>query len=154
MLHLDSHRKTGLVVILHTFGKDMKFHPHLHIITNSNIDFNFKFSKLWRKTVLDSLKLSSNEYYYGYYVWSNNIESKNIAKYIGRYVRHPAIANGRIIRYNKRDIIFFYKDSKGKRILVRKSVLDFITCLIQHIPPRQFKMIRYYGAYNKNSKGI
>ena len=131
----------------------MKFHPHLHVLTNYDINFNCKFNKLWRKIILHSLNLTSNKYYYGYYVWSDNIKSNNIAKYIGRYVRHPAIANSRITEYNKRGISFFYKDAKGSNVLVRKSVRDFITCLIQHIPPKQFKMIRYYGHYNRNKSG-
>jgi len=131
----------------------MKFHPHLHIITNSNVDFNFKFNKLWRKIILGNLKITSNKYYYGYYLWLDSIKSKNIAKYIGRYVRHPAIASSRITEYRKGKITFFYKNTKGNRILARKSTNGFITCLVQHIPPRQFKMIRYYGAYSVNNKG-
>lgn len=142
--------KIGLVAILHTFGKDMKFHPHLHIITNSNIDFNSKFNKLWRKTILGNLKLTSDKYYYGYYVWFDAIKSEGIAKYIGRYVRHPAIANGRILKCNKWSITFFYRDNHKDKIIVKKPVLDFISSLIQHIPPEQFKMIRYYGAYSRN----
>ena len=123
-------------------------------MTNLNMDFNSKFNKLWRKTILNNLKRTSNKYYYGYYVWYDNkiVNPKLIAKYIGRYVRHPAIANGRIAKYNKRHITFFYKDAYGNNILVRKSVRNFIACLIQHIPPKQFKTIRYYGAYSKNKR--
>ena len=130
----------------------MKFNPHLHIMANLNMDFNSRFNKLWRKTVLNNLKLSSNKYYYGYYVWSNNkvINPKQIAKYIGRYVRHPAIANGRISEYNKRYVTFFYKDDHKSKILIRKSIMNFVACIIQHIPPKQFKTIRYYGVYTKN----
>ena len=130
----------------------MKFHPHLHIITNSNIDFNSKFNKLWRKVILSNLKLTSNRYYYGYYVWSDKqiIRLKVIAEYIGRYVRHPVIANGRIVHYGKKEIIFSYKDSQENKMLIKKSINGFITSLIQHIPPKQFKMIRYYGAYGRN----
>ena len=130
----------------------MKFHPHLHILTNSDINFNCKFNKLWRKTILNSLNLTSNKYYYGYYVWSDNIKSKNIAKYIGKYVRHPAIANSRITEYNRKYVKFYYNGIQQQRIYARKSTADFITCLIQHIPPKQFKMIRYYGYYNRNNK--
>ena len=144
--------KTGLVVILHTFGKDMKFHPHLHILTNSDIDFSYKFNILWRKIILRNLNLTSNKYYYGYYVWSDIIKSGKIARYIGRYVRHPVIANSRIISYNKQYIAFYYNDAQ-QRMFVRKSISDFITSLIQHIPPQQFKLIRYYGAYSRNQKG-
>lgn len=126
----------------------MKFHPHLHILTNSNIDFNSKFDKLWRKTILTNLKLKSNKYYYGYYVWSDIIKSEQIARYIGRYVRHPPIANGRIMKCNKGSITFFYRNNRKDKIIVKKSLLDFISSIIQHIPPEQFKMIRYYGVYS------
>ena len=40
-LHPARPMRAGLLVILHTFGKDMKFHPHLHILTNSNINLNY-----------------------------------------------------------------------------------------------------------------
>jgi tRNA G26 N,N-dimethylase Trm1 len=32
------------------------------------------------------------------------------------------------------------------------DVLEFIKALIQHIPDRNFKMIRYYGAYSRKTK--
>lgn len=132
-LCLDKYRKIGLVVVLHTFGKDLKFHPHLHILTNSDINFNYKFNILWRKIILSNLKLTSNKYYYGYYVCSNTIRSKKIAKYIARYVRHPAIANGRIIECDKGNIKFFYRDNDKRIIIVKKPILDFIGLLIKHI---------------------
>lgn len=141
-----------MVVILHTFGKDMKINPHLHILTNSNIDFNSKFNKLWRKMIPTNLNLKSNKYYYGYYVWSDAIKSKKISKYIARYVRHPAIANGRIMKYDKGNVEFFYLDNNKNKVIVKKTVFDFISSLIQHIPPRQFKMIRYYGIYSRNQR--
>jgi len=121
-------------------------------MTNLSMDFGSKFNKLWRKVILKNLKLTSNKYYYGYYVWSDSIKSKEIAKYIGRYIRHPAIANSRIISHNKQNITFYYNDFQQQRVFVRKSIIDFIASLIQHIPPEQFKIIRYYGAYNKNKR--
>lgn len=143
-----------MATILQTFGKDLKFNPHLHIIANSNISFDYKFNKLWRKTVLNNLKIKSNRYYYGYYVHSKkeNLDSKTIGKYTARYVRHPAIANGRIIDYNKKGVTFYYKDEEDNEIFVTKPINNFITSLIQHIPKKQFKMIRYYGIYSRNKK--
>ncbi len=70
---------------------------------------------------------------------------------MARYVRHPAIANGRIISYNKDNITFFYKDLNNK-VIVTNSTGSFITSLIQHIPPEQFKIIRHYGAYSRNQR--
>lgn len=142
------------MVILHTFGKDMKFNPHLHVLTNCNLKFSCKFNKIWRRIVLNNLKVISNRYYYGYYVWSEkrNLHPKKVVKYAARYVRHPAIANGRIIDYNKRGVTFYYKDNKDNEIFVTKGITNFITSLIQHIPPKQFKLIRYYGAYSRRQR--
>jgi hypothetical protein len=144
----------GLITVLHTFGKDIKFHPHLHILTNSNINFNSKFNKFWRRIVLNNLRVLSNRYSYGYYVWSEkgNLNPKKVAKYAARYVRHPAIANGRIVDYGKNRITFYYKDYNGDKIFVTKKITNFITSLVQHIPQKQFKMIRYYGVYARNNK--
>ena len=36
--------------------------------------------------------------------------------------------------------------------VVSMDVFEFIESLIQHIPDRQFKMIRYYGAYARRWK--
>ena len=78
-------------------------------------------------------------------------KGNNLTKYMARYVRHPAIANGRIAKYNKKFVTFFYMDNKN-RIVVKKPVFDFISLLTQHIPPSQFKMIRHYGAYSRNQR--
>jgi hypothetical protein len=145
VLQLDS----GLITTLHTFGKDMKFNPHLHIITNSKINFNSKFNTLWRKVILRNLNIKSNKYYYGYYLWSNNkISNKQIAKYISRYIRHPPISSSRITSYN--DKVTFKSENKQ----ITKSINNFISSLIQHIPPKNFKMIRHYGAYSGAQKCI
>ena len=122
------------------------------ILTNSDVNFDFKFNKMWRKIILNNLKIKSSKYYYGYYVWSDAIKSEKIVKYISRYVRHPAIADGRIAKISKNKIEFFYLDAKGNEITIKKPIDSFISSLIQHIPPRQFKTIRHYGIYSRKNK--
>jgi len=34
------------------------------------------------------------------------------------------------------------------------SVEDFITAIIGHIPDKQFKIIRYYGAYSRRKRKV
>ena len=82
---------------------------------------------------------------------------KLIARYLGRYVRHPAIANSRLIYFNGKDVGFFYEEHKEEQVIrhdVALQVDDFISALLQHIPEPQFKMIRYYGAYARRTKKI
>ena|SRR3989339_715254 len=65
------------------------------------------------------------------------------------------LTNGLIVILHPfgKDIKFFYIDHNEKRIDVAMTAEQFISALIQHIPPRQFKMIRYYGAYARRAKG-
>ena len=171
--------KVGAIVILHPFGKDMKFQPHLHLlITEGGFDTKGRFvkcsyvpadgfRKTWQFHVLKDFQkagLPNNlatqmyqKYPNGFYVWLHKRgrirHPKLIARYVGRYVRHPAIANSRIFHYNGKIVKFFYINNKDTRVNVTMTVEQFITALIQHIPPTQFKMIRYYGAYARRIKG-
>lgn len=171
--------KVGVIVILHPFGKDMKVQPHLHLlITEGGFDNKGSFVKCefipaggfrkkWQYELLKMLQAHGlpNElatqmffrYPNGFYVWlhirGRIIHPRLIAKYVGRYVRHPAIANSRIYYFDGKIVKFFYVNNEDTRIEVTMTTEQFITALIQHIPPPQFKMIRYYGAYARRAKG-
>lgn len=177
VLHQDI--KVGVIVILHPFGKDMKFQPHLHLLVteggfNAKSEFikcEFipadKFRKKWQYEVLKSFQALGlpnavagelyRKYSNGFYVWLHKRGTikhpKIIAKYVGRYVRHPAIANSRIDYFDGKIVKFHYINNEDERKEVVMFVEQFITALIQHIPPPQFKMIRYYGAYARRTKG-
>jgi len=56
-------------------------------------------------------------------------------------------------RYDKKSVTFWYKDREGERHFVTMEVWEFIKALIQHIPDRQFKIMQYYGAYSRRTKG-
>jgi hypothetical protein len=171
--------KVGVIVILHPFGKDMKFQPHLHLLIteggyNNKKEFvkcEFipadKFRKKWQYEVMKSFQALGlpnavaseiySKYRNGFYVWLHKrgtIKHPSvIAKYVGRYVRHPAIANSRIDFFDDKIVNFHYTNNEDVRHDVVMFVDEFIAALIQHIPPPQFKMIRYYGAYARRTKG-
>jgi hypothetical protein len=172
--------KVGVIVILHPFGKDMKFQPHLHlIITEGGYNRNKTFCKCefipadkfrvkWQYEILKTLQglglpnsiatYCYTQYRKGFYVWLHKRGTikhpKIIAKYVGRYVRHPAIANSRIDSFDGKTVHFHYIDGEDIRREVSMNTEQFITALIQHIPPTQFKMIRYYGAYSRTNKRL
>lgn len=86
----------------------------------------------------------------GFYVFApkeNGItQRRKISRYDARYVQHPAIANSRICSYNGEEVTFLYVDRDDVKQYETMSVDEFISAVIQHVPERQFKMIRYYGA--------
>jgi hypothetical protein len=64
--------KVAMIAILHTFGKDLKFNPHIHIIAAKiwNVGGK-KFSKLWRSRVLSDCDMELKKYRYGFYFWND-----------------------------------------------------------------------------------
>jgi len=171
----------GVIVVLHPFSKDLSFKPHIHLlVTEGGFDKQGRFMpkkfipayalrKTWQYQVLTRFKAalpktremavlidSLFKKYDGFYAHlpaESRITSKRqIAKYIGRYVRHPAIANSRICGYDGKSVTFWYVDNENNKHYRTLDVFEFIQAIIQHVPDRNFKMIRYYGAYCRKWK--
>jgi hypothetical protein len=182
--YLDKSKKEkfmpGIVAVIHTFGRDLKWNPHVHMLLTEGAMGevtawkSVKFlpygmlRKRWQKVLLDAIESElgkakfrnlKNKLYNnledGFYVYGKNEvkDSKGAAKYIGRYTGRPAIAESRIIKYDGEKVTFFYeRHEDNKRIEVELDVFEFIKKVIIHIPEKQFKMIRYYGIYARNNK--
>jgi len=171
----------GVIVVLHPFGRDLEYKPHIHVLmTEGGFDKQGNFvhkwfiparamRKTWQYQVLTRFKKalpktpevselinSLFKMYDGFYVYlskETRIRSKReVSRYVGRYIRHPAIANSRICGYDGKNVIFWYRDNQDVKHYKTMTVDDFIRAIIQHIPDRQFKMIRYYGAYCRKWK--
>lgn len=86
----------------------------------------------------------------GFYVYAkpNKCDPKVVTKYIGRYLGRPVIAASRIDNYDGEKVTFHYNRHEDEKLIVETiSVMEFIQRLIQHIPEKHFKQIRYYGIY-------
>ena len=171
----------GIIAVIHTFGRDLKWNPHVHMMVTEGGKGklttwrNFKYfsyealRKRWQKILLDeiikreenkdSFRRLKNKIYKnnkdGFYVHAKNeIKSAKIAaKYIGRYVGRPAIAESRIIAYDGESVTFKYKRHEdNKEIIEKVPVFEFIKKVIIHIPDKNFKMVRYFGLYSRRCK--
>ncbi len=169
----------GVIGVVHPFGKSLIFNPHVHcIVTEGGYDNQGKFISLgqyisydafhkkWQYEVLTALKKYLPEELIDYlfrkypngfaaYLKPERIlSSKRLAQYIGRYVRHPAIANSRITAYNGEAVRFYYKDHQKQIYYKILLAENFISAIIQHIPEKNFRLVRYYGAYSRRKKNI
>lgn len=176
--------KPGLILVLHPFGRDVGFKPHIHgIVTKGGFDKQGNFvewakfvpfkslHKKWMWLICEALKeyFPKTAYYSNLFdaIWAKYgregfvveickptlYNKKELATYIARYVRHPAIADSRIMYFDEKVVAFYYIDHKTKnRKDIAMPVYEFMSALLQHIPERQFKMIRYYGAYARRNK--
>lgn len=165
----------GMICVLHTFGRDLKWNPHIHMILceeaigNSNVWKKFdhiNYEGLRRSWQFSILKLLSEritapsfkalvdklyaDHKSGFYVNSPPIKnfSAGVINYIVRYAGRPVLAQSRITHYDGKTVTFTYTPHGSNDLVTETvSVFDFIKKLIIHIPERNFKMIRYYGFY-------
>jgi hypothetical protein len=175
------HITPAYISVLHTYGRAINYNPHIHLIfaeggftkLNKWVDIKYLDYKLirksWQDSVLQMIKEKLTPYYpeipvlvdlmykiypEGFYIRAKDtIKSKHITvKYIGRYIRHPAIASSRIMFFDDKKVTFYYIDHKTEqKIYKTMSIDEFITAILGHIPDDQFKVIRYYGAYSRKT---
>ena len=167
----------GFIMVLHTFGRDLKWNPHIHCLISEggfsddafwrNIHyFDYTFLRnAFRTALLDLLQqkldpsfktvkaLCYSEHKHGFYVYDkpNKCDPKTVIKYIGRYLGRPVIATSRINHYDGRQVTFHYNRHEDEQY-VQETIpaIDFIKRLIRHIPEKHFKMIRYGGLYARH----
>ena len=69
-----------------------------------------------------------------------------LARYLAKYVASPPIAVRRISEYDGRTVTYWYQDHKTKSKKIEKvDVYTFIGRMVQHIMPKWFQRVRYYG---------
>jgi len=74
--------------------------------------------------------------------------------YACRYTKRPLIAEGRIVKFDQGYVTFRFKDyrRRGAQSFKKLPVLVFIDRLVQHLPERHFRKIRYYGLFSNTKR--
>ena len=73
-------------------------------------------------------------------------KAKGLARYLAKYVASPPISVRRIIKYDGENVTYRYKDHKtGKDKVDTVTAEVFVGRMVQHILPKGFQRIRYYG---------
>ena len=167
----------GFFAFLHTFGRDLKWNPHIHILIaeiklgNDNSCKPWKFfdydalSRRFQKILLDIFSKNLGKSFYKlkhqlyvdypkvFYVYAEPKKFKSFkdgVEYVTRYCGRVPISENRIVNYDGSTVTFSYinhKDNKYHEVSVLAS--NFILMLLRHLLPSQFKIIRYYGFYRK-----
>lgn len=170
--------EVGFTSILHTWGSQNQYHPHIHIIlpggglTKDGVWKSFKTgfglpvraaSKLWQGKILKGLELlvGRDQLPSGIASIKPIVHCKSVGngthaiKYLARYVYRVAISNERIISHDNFEVTFKYKQFDKKQRRMRKMTLnahEFIRRFMQHILPRGFVKVRHYGFNHPNSR--
>ena len=164
----------GFIMVLHTFGRDLKWNPHIHCLISEggysddgfwrnvkHFDYTF-LRNAFRTALLNEMesKIGSSfkkvkakcyrEHQQGFYVYAkpNLCDPRIVVKYIGRYLGRPVIATSRIDKYDGEMVTFHYNRHEDEQYIEETiPAMEFIQRLIRHIPEKHFNMIRYGGIY-------
>ena len=156
----------GFIMVLHTFGRDLKWNPHIHCLISEgglsdngfwrNIKyFNYTFLRnAFRTSLLNEMErhigssfkrvksACYSNHAKGFYVYAkpNKCNPAVVTKYIGRYLGRPVIATSRIDKYDGDFVTFHYNRHEDDAYVEETlPVMDFIEKLIQHIPEKILK---------------
>lgn len=167
----------GSIVVLQTAGRPGNYNPHLHLLVTggglnpeggwtavSYIPFEiihrkwqYYLLKLLREEVADpaadrAVDRAWKQYPKGFVAFVERGEvppgGEGLARYLAKYVVSPPISVRRIERYDGRSVTYWYNDHKTGQIEhATLPVLQFIGRMVQHILPKGFQRIRYYGLH-------
>jgi len=174
------HIQVGLVYTLHTFGRDLVFKPHVHLVlTKGGLDKDGnwvtidtipggRLAAIWRYILCKRLRQAYphdrqlqrviNDLYHkrkGLQVYTDSFYPKGVAAaaYIGRYMGHPPLAMSHLTAYDGQRVSFWYRETTtGCRRDVTLAALDFISLMVKHIPPKGMQLMRHAGLYARNTK--
>jgi Putative transposase/Transposase zinc-binding domain len=161
--------KIGMVGVLHTWTRDLFYHPHVHYIAtggglspdgqwlNSRQDFLVHvkpLSLLFRAKFRDQFKKTDLFHLVGQQTWNKDwvVHCQPVGtgeaafKYLAPYIFRVAISNKRILKLEDGQITFSYKESATDQIKFSTiPAEEFIRRFLQHVLPDHFVKVRYYG---------
>jgi putative transposase/transposase-like zinc-binding protein len=74
-------------------------------------------------------------------------QAHSVARYVAKYVVSPPISVRRIDRYDGARVTYHYRSHRTDRMEHETvDVVTFIGRMVQHVMPKGFKRIRYYGV--------
>jgi hypothetical protein len=169
----------GMMGGLHTWQRDMGYHPHVHFIVPggglspdrsrwlpAKTDFLVPveaLSLIFRAKFRDGLKKTDLFDDIPASVWKKDwvVHCKptgygnHALKYLAPYVYRVAITNNRIEKIRNDQVTFRYKNSDTNQWKTTTvPAIEFIRRFLQHVLPKNFVKIRYYGFMAPNKRNL
>ncbi len=165
----------GFFGILHTWGRQLHYHPHIHYIvpggaistqdqswhpSHAHFFLPVKaLSKILKAKFRLEMKKAALLDKINPEVWNIdwNVNSQAIGagapsiKYLAPYVFKVAITNNRILKVENHTFFRYKKLHSSRRRTMGLDVMEFIRHFLQHVLPTGFMKISYYGFLNPTS---
>jgi hypothetical protein len=163
--------QVGMMGILHTWGRNLAYHPHVHyLVPGGGVDKDGRWqpsranfllpvkalSKVFRAKFRDALRRADAAVFTQIpaAVWKQDwvVHSQpvgtgvNAVKYLAPYIFRVAISNRRIIKMDGGRVTFRYRSTEtGTLKSCTLPAEEFIRRFLQHVLPKGFVKVRYYG---------
>lgn len=172
----------GILAVLHTWNGRLGYHPHVHmLVTGGGItpdgqhwnpargEFLVPVAVLSRKIAAkfrDALQAKAPDLFAGIpkSVWGREWVSfvkhyghgnDAVLNYLSRYVFRTAISNARILDMDQTHVTFRWKDRNTDAWRIeRLPGVEFLRRFLQHVLPRGFHKVRYYGLWHSSKRSL
>ena len=170
--------KIGMVGVLHTWGRNLIYHPHIHYLipagglteqrtwraTTHNFFLPVKaLSRIFRAKFRDALRQTDWFEDIPASTWQNEwvVHCKPVGdgaaalKYLAPYIFRVAISNKRILKVAHDKVTFrFRRSDTGQWRTCTLDALEFIRRFLQHVLPKGFVKVRYYGLFSPGNRHL
>jgi len=170
--------RIGMVGVLHTWPRDLRYHPHVHYIvaggglsaegawlparqdflvhvTPLSVLFRAKFRAYLQQTDLFPL-VDAHVWHKDWVVHCKPVGSGEAAfRYLAPYIFRVALSNNRVLTLDDGQVTFQYKDSATQQ--TRSATVpaqEFIRRFLQHVLPDRFIKVRYYGFLSPGNRHV
>jgi hypothetical protein len=168
----------GFVGVLHTWGRNLSYHPHVHyLVPGGGLDadghwrscrkrfllpvkalsviFRAKFRDALRKAAPDLFAdVPSDVWKQDWVVHCQPVgDGLPAVRYLAPYIFRVAISNRRIVRLANGKVAFRYRTTDtGTLRTCTLHAEEFIRRFLQHVLPKGFVKVRYFGFFSHGSR--
>ncbi len=167
----------GMLGVLQTWTRDLRYHPHIHYLVPggglsedgqqwmaSKAEFFVHvkpLSRLFRAKLRAELRESARYAEIEPEVWEQEwvVDCRSVGsgraalKYLAPYIFRVALSNNRIVKVEDGHVTFSYRlGETGERRECRLEAVAFLHRYLQHVLPKGFVKVRYYGLFRVGAR--
>jgi hypothetical protein len=169
--------RLGILAVLHTWTRALVYHPHVHCLVPGGglapdrqtwiaaraqflvpvraLTVHFRARFLARlQAHLPDVVIPARVWQQPWVVYCKPAVqgSGAVLRYLARYVHRVAITNARVVSCTDEQVTFRYRDRRdagsGTWRTMTLSADEFLRRFLQHVLPRGFHKVRYYGLWH------
>lgn len=170
----------GMIAVLHTWGRQLQHHPHLHVIVpggglrpdgqrwqrGRSLEWFLPVAVVqaaFRREFSETLRARAPALHATVpdSVWTRtwNVDvqpvgtGESVVRYLARYVKRTAISDERLLQADEDSVTFRYVDSQTQRPTQCKlGAVEFMRRYLLHVPPPAQHRVRYFGWMHPSAR--